>query len=278
MCATHLVSGTAESATPAFETLLVHLAVESHGLNQTGMFRLFCRAAGEYFGASGACCSFFSSQKGWIIGEVVGCQPWGSLGETLPTTAAECVELAQRTGKAVFCRLIRNEVPRQQEDCEQVEVAIPFLSHGRMLGAALLMWTGMTERLDVPPVEKLTLLGAFFSGLLDHTHLFDQVYRSRQQWVRVIDAIPSAIVVHNYIGNIVRINRPLADRVGAHPSKLIGRPIREVLGINGGVDAGICPLCSDSQEGIEGPVEIFANCSYLVSTTRMAGDLGADAQ
>ena len=278
MCATHLVSGTVESATPAFETLLVHLAVESHGLNQTGMFRLFCRAAGEYFGASGACCSIFSNQKGWIIGEVVGCQPWGRLGEALPAVVAESVGLAQSTGKAVLCRITSNEVLCQQEDSEHVEVAIPFLSHGRTLGAAVLVWTGLTDRSDEPPVEQLTLLVTFFSGLLDHTHLFDQVYRSRQQWVRVIDAIPDAIVVHNYMGNIVRINRPLADRVGVHPSKLIGRPIREVLGINGGVEAGICPLCSDSQEGIEGPVEIFANCSYLVSTTRMAGDLGADAQ
>src|SRR3981189_3763612 len=110
MCATHLVSGTVESATPAFETLLVHLAVESHGLNQTGMFRLFCRAAGEGFGARGGWCSIFSNQKGWIIGGGVGCQPWGRLGEALPTAAAERVALAQSTGKAVVCRITSNEV------------------------------------------------------------------------------------------------------------------------------------------------------------------------
>src|SRR6266566_5721870 len=133
MCATHLVSGTVESATPAFETLLVHLAVESHGLNQKGMFRLFCRAAGEFFCASGACCSSFSSQEGWIVGEVIGCQPWGSPGDKLPAAAAECVMLAQSTGKAAFCRRIPNEVLCQQEDRKHVEVAIPFLSHGRML-------------------------------------------------------------------------------------------------------------------------------------------------
>jgi len=52
----------------------------------------------------------------------------------------------------------------------------------------------------------------------------------------------------------------------------------EVLGINGGVEAGILPVVLDSQEGIEGPAEIFANCSYLVSTTQNGRDLGADAQ
>jgi two-component system NtrC family sensor kinase len=132
--------------------------------------------------------------------------------------------------------------------------------------------------MDEPLLEQLTMLGSFFAGLLDHAHLFDQVYRSRQQWVRVIDAIPDAIVVHDAVGNIVRINRPLADRVGVHPSKLIGRPIREVLGIDCGEATGFCPLCSDTQEGIEGPIELFAACSYLVSTTRMDRGPAADAQ
>jgi two-component system NtrC family sensor kinase len=134
------------------------------------------------------------------------------------------------------------------------------------------------DRPDEILLEQMTLLGPFFAGLLDHARLFDQVYRSRQQWVRVIDGIPDAIVVHDAEGNIVRINRPLAERVGVHPSKLIGRPIREVLGIHADEGAGFCPLCSDKQEGVEGPIEIFADCSFLVSTTRMARDLGADAQ
>jgi two-component system NtrC family sensor kinase len=127
-------------------------------------------------------------------------------------------------------------------------------------------------------LEQLTLLGTFFAGLLDNAHLFDQVYRSRQQWVRVIDAIPDAIVVHNAMGNIVRINQPLAKRVGVHPSRLIGRPIGEVLGINRRGSAAICPLCSDQQEVFEGPIEVFADCSYLVSTTRLIQELDADAQ
>jgi two-component system NtrC family sensor kinase len=131
---------------------------------------------------------------------------------------------------------------------------------------------------DEQLLEQLTLLGTFFAGLLNNAHLFDQVYRSRQQWVRVIDAIPDAIIAHDAIGNIVRINQALAKRVGSHPSRLVGRPIGEVLGINPRKNAGICPLCSDQQEVFEGPIEIFADCSYLVSTTRLTQELEADAQ
>jgi len=121
------------------------------------------------------------------------------------------------------------------------------------------------------------MLGTFFAGLLDHAHLFDQVYRSRQQWVRVIDAIPDAIVVHDALGNIVRINRrlpiELESSIQTHwPS------YPRSLGIDCGKVAGFCPLCSDTEEGIEGPIELFADCSYLVSTTRMDRDPGADAQ
>ena len=278
MCAAYRTSGTVESVNPAFEALLVHLAVESHGLSQSGMLRLFCGAAGKYFGASDACCASFFSREGWIIVETEGRQLWGCQGDSLSAATAERLDLAIRTGKAMFCETGANEFLCPQGDSEHSEVAVPFVSHGKSLGAALLLRSEATGRTDQLLVDQLTLLGTFFAVLLDHAHLFEQVYSSRQRWVRVIDAIPVPIIVHNAMGNIVRINRPLADRLGVHPSKLIGRPIREVLGMNGGEGAGFCPLCSDKQEGIEGPVEIFADCSYLVSTTKMGTDLGEDAQ
>jgi PAS domain S-box-containing protein len=278
MRATQLVSATTASESPSFETLLVRLVVESHGLNQSGMFRLFCRVAGEFFGASGACCCLFSSRDEWIVTETEGCQPWGTPGTALPSKVGKWVVRARRAGKAILCRTTSNEVLWRKGDAEFAQVAVPFLSHGELRGAALLLWPGAVNCVNEGSLEQLTNLGTFFAGLLDHVRLFDQVYRSRQQWVRVIDAIPDAIVVHDAEGNIARINQPLAERVGVHPSKLIGRPIREVLGIKGREGAGFCPLCSDKQEGVEGPVELFADSSFLVSTTRMALDLGADAQ
>jgi len=278
MCATHLATGTVESATPTFETLLVQLAIESHGLSQGGLFKLFCQAAGDHFGASGVCCSLFSRQTGWIVGETMGWQPWGKPGEPPPATLVEWLELAQSTGKATSRHSNVTEVVRLQHDSAHSAVAIPFVCHGESRGAALLFWRDPNLRADEQRLEQLTLLGTFFAGLLDNAHLFDQVYRSRQQWVRVIDAIPDAIVAHDAMGNIVRINQALAMRVGDHPSRLVGRPIGEVLGINPRKNAGICPLCSDQQEVFEGPIEIFADCSYLVSTTRLTQEVDADAQ
>ncbi len=152
---------------------------------------------------------------------------------------------------------------------------MPFLSHDEFLGAALVAWKGaadITEEL----LERLTLLGISFGGLLEHARLFEQVHGSRERWVRVIDAIPDSIIVHNPEGNIVRINRPLAARLGVHPSRLIGRPIHEVLGTKREEIAGLCPLCSNQPSGVEGPVELLADGSFLVSTTKMSPDEGAD--
>ena len=143
------------------------------------MFRLFCRAAGEYFGAAGTCCSYLSSRDEWIIGEAEGSQPWGSLGGTLPTATAEWVGLANSSRKAIFRPTHLNEVLCKQGDSERSQVVIPFLSQGKSLGAALMVWAESAARIDESVLEQLTMLGTFFAGLLDHAYLFDQVYRLR---------------------------------------------------------------------------------------------------
>jgi two-component system NtrC family sensor kinase len=153
---------------------------------------------------------------------------------------------------------------------------VPFFSGGEFLGAALVAWPG-AEDISEELLKRLTLLGISFAGLLEHARLFEQVHGSRERWLRVIDAIPDSIIVHTPEGNIVRINRPLAARLGVHPSKLIGRPIHEVLGTKPEGIAGLCPLCSDQPGGVEGPVELLADGSFLVSTTKMPRDEGEDA-
>src|SRR5258708_35776400 len=178
-----------------------------------------------------------------MIVETEGRELWGCKGDSISGATAERLDLAMRTGKAMVCETGANEFLCPQGDSEHSEVAVPFVSHGKSLGAALLLRSEATGRTDQLLVDQLTLLGTFFAVLLDHAHLFEQVFSSRQRWVRVIDAIPVPIIVHNAMGNIVRINRPLADSLRVHPSKLICRPIPEVLVMNRTEGAGLCPLC-----------------------------------
>jgi PAS domain S-box-containing protein len=259
----------------SFETLLAGLTSESCGLSQIELFRLFCQKLQNYFGANSVCCCRVSRQGVWHILESVGDPTCGAVGEVLSSSEAESLAQAQCGRKALSCRTALHEGLRKKGDGSLSQVAVPFLSHDEFLGAALVVFKGAPD-IDEELLEKLTLLGISFGGLLEHARLFEQVHGSRERWVRVIDAIPDSIIVHNPKGNIVRINRPLAARLGVHPSKLIGRPIQEVLGTKRGEIDAHCPLCSDQPGGVEGPVELLADGSFLVSTTKMSPDEGAD--
>ena len=260
----------------SFETLLARLASESCGLSQNELFRLFCQTVRESFGSSGVCCCRSSRQGGWRILESAGHSNWGLPGEILSSNATEYLSQAQRFQKSFVCRTSSPEAVRLPEDDETFHVAVPFLSHGECLGAALAAWPVAAD-ISAEHLERLTLLGFSFGGLLEHARLFEQVHSSRERWVRVIDSIPDSIVVHNTEGNIVRINRPLAARLGVHPSRLIGRPIQEVLATRLEESSGLCPLCSAQPGGVEEPVELLADGSFLVSTTKLSPDEGEDA-
>ena len=260
----------------SFETLLARLTSESCGLNQSELFRLFCHTARQSFGASGVCCCRDFPQGVWQILESGGHSPWGNQGEILPLSAAESLAEAQRIQKSIVFPAPSQDAIRLRTEDGILQVAVPFVSHGESLGAALVAWQGAAD-ISEELLERLTLLGISFGGLLQHARLFEQVHSSRERWVRVIDAIPDSIVVHNPEGNIVRINRPLAARLGVHPSRLIGRPIHEVLGTRLEKVAGICPLCSGQPGGVAGPVDLLADGSFLVSTTKLSPDEGADA-
>src|SRR5882672_2714109 len=242
---TKFVSGNV--ASPPFETLLARLATESQGLTPSAMFETFCRFAGQSFQVSGVCCCIFSSRDQWTVAATYGINAWGDRGEPLSPSVVNWAERARRDGRTVLCRVAGTEGSRNPES-GSAEVVVPFLNRDELLGVAILSWTGTVERPAEILLQRLTLLGTFFAALLDHARLFEQVFRSREKWLRVIDAIPDAIVVHDDQGNIVRINRPLAERMGVHPSELIGRPICHVLPAAADRPAGACPFCRDNEE------------------------------
>ncbi len=275
MCATTRVVSSPLASRP-FETLLTRLVTESQGISPNTMFETFCHSAGEFFETSGVSCCAFSSRDGWTIAANHGNCPWGAPGEPLAPSMEEWVEKARRNQNVTPCCPATNDSSAGSES-QFTEIVVPFLNQGQILGAAVLSWAALAPPSDVL-TDRLTLLGTFFAGLLDHAQLFEQVFRSRENWLRVIDSIPDSIIVHDDRGRIVRINRALSGRVGVHPSKLIGRPIGDVLPIAANDAPGGCPFCGGGKEGIDGPVELFSDCSFLVSTTRLAQYSDREAQ
>jgi PAS domain S-box-containing protein len=267
VCATRPIHRVSEVASSSFETLLARLISESCGLSQSELLRLFCRTVQEFFGASGVCCCRVSRQGDWRILESAGHCPWGTPGDLVSSGGAESLDRAERERTAVACPSTSSNATRLHVSGASSQVAVPLVGQGASLGAALVACPSEAE-ISRELVERLTLLGVSFGGLLEHARLFEQVHSSRERWVRVIDTIPDSIIVHDPDGKIVRINRPLAARLGVHPSRLIGRPIHEVLGTGPQGVAGYCPLCPNQPEG-GGPVELLADGNFLVSTTKM---------
>ena len=251
--------------------------MESQGLSPNTMFETFCHSAGQFFETSGVSCCAFSSRDGWTIAANYGNCPWGAPGEPLAPSMEEWVEKARRNQKVTPCSMAANDAATCSET-QFTEMVVPFLSQGQLRGAAIMSWTAAVTRPPDALVDRLTLLGTFFAGLLDNAQLFEQVFRSRENWLRVIDSIPDSIIAHDDQGRIVRINRALSGRVGVHPSKLIGRPIGDVLPIAANDAPCGCPFCGAAKDGIEGPIDLFSDCSFLVSTTRLAQYSDREAQ
>ena len=262
----------------SFETLLARLTGESCGLNQGGLLELFCHTAQEFFGAGAICCCRGSGEGEWRITMSAGVPVWGIQGEAFSPGAGGWLAQAFEHRKATPCHFPPRERAGHQGTTKWTQIAVPLSSRGELFEGALLGWQDTQNIQPEKLLRQLTLLGSFFSGLLEQSRLFAQVYNSRERWVRVIDAIPDSIIVHNREGEIVRINRPLAERLGVHPSKLIGRPITEVLGTGPEGRSGLCPHCLDQPGGTQGPVELLADGSFLVSTTKMNAEDHADAQ
>ena len=275
MCAVTVAHEATEPIRLPLETLLARLPLESCGLREGDLFRLFCRKAQELFRATSVCCCKASLGGDWRVATTTGEPSWGSEGDILPPVVAEPLAQARFLGMPILCES-QAHAPSGRIGQGGMQVALPFVGDRECFGAALVSWVSPSDFPAGETIEQLNLLAISFGGLLQQASLFEQVHSSRERWVRVIDAIPDSIVVHNPQGEIVRINRPLAARLGVHPSKLIGLPIHEVLGLaKGEGSAGACPLCAESQTEAAHPIEILADGSFLVSTTKLPLDEGA---
>src|SRR5262245_64011879 len=60
------------------------------------------------------------------------------------------------------------------------------------------------------------------SVALDNCRLFSRIYQANRHWLEIFDAIEDLIVVHDEGNRVLRVNRSLADSIGARPPELIG--------------------------------------------------------
>jgi two-component system NtrC family sensor kinase len=149
-------------------------------------------------------------------------------------------------------------------------------SDGALLGALCVVDLG--RDLSATERQLLEALAGHASVALENVRLFSRVERSRKQWVEDVDAISDFIVVHDHAGAVLRLNRALADLLGARPTEVIGRDIGQLELLDAPVQPGRCPFCRNARVAVEEFIHTAGDRTYLVSTSRIHSAEEEDAR
>ena len=78
---------------------------------------------------------------------------------------------------------------------------------------------------------------------------FTRMDQANRHWVEIFDAISDFIVAHDEAGNVLRVNRSLADFIGVQPQALIGVNMSALLASGEAPPRRSCPFCREHQRG-----------------------------
>src|SRR3984893_7847077 len=103
-------------------------------------------------------------------------------------------------------------------------------SHGtlvRLLGASGglvgVLWLGDREQRPADEDNQvLHAIAGHAAVALENARLFTRMDQANRHWVEIFDAISDFIVAHDEAGNVLRVNRSLAEFIGVQPQALIG--------------------------------------------------------
>lgn len=140
-------------------------------------------------------------------------------------------------------------------------------TEGELLGALCLVdWEKKISKKDRGLIEALA---EHASVALENSRLFSRIEHSKRQWVEDFDAISDLIVVHDPANVIVRVNRSLADAVGARPSELVGKSTRALSVIAAHERQPDCPFCGEPGSSQQESVLASGARAFLISSSRI---------
>ncbi len=120
--------------------------------------------------------------------------------------------------------------------------------------------------------QLLQAIAGHASVALENARFFTRMDRANRHWMEIFDAISDFIVVHDEAGNVLRVNRSLADFIGIAPQELIGVNMCALLAIGNDAPLHACPFCrTTSGADADEYVHPVLQRSYLVSTSRVHG-------
>jgi len=117
--------------------------------------------------------------------------------------------------------------------------------------------------------QLLQAIAGHASVALENAHFFARMEQANRHWTEIFDAITDFIVAHDESGNVLRVNRSLADFIGVQPHELIGVNMSALLAMGSQAALGPCPFCRSAGAGTDEFVHPVLERAFWVSTSRV---------
>jgi PAS domain S-box-containing protein len=117
--------------------------------------------------------------------------------------------------------------------------------------------------------QLLQAIAGQVSVTLENGRFFARMEQANRHWIEIFDAIPDFVVAHDQFGNVLRVNRSLADFIGVQPQQLIGINMGALLTVGGNPPLRSCPFCRSSAGLADEYVHPGLDRTYLVSTSEV---------
>ena len=104
---------------------------------------------------------------------------------------------------------------------------------------------------------------------LENARFFTRMEQANRHWIEIFDSISDFIVAHDESGNVLRVNRSLADFIGVPPQQLIGLNMGALLATGATLPSRSCPFCRSTGNSTDEYLHPVLGRTYLVSTSRV---------
>src|SRR6185437_11021624 len=158
----------------------------------------------------------------------------------------------------------------QGSSWNEVTIAMLAGGSGEILGALCL--ADCQNCCSSEDQQALQAIAGQAAVSLENTQFFTRLEQSNRHWIEIFDSIGDFIVAHDASGNVLRVNRALADFIGVQPAQLIGLNMATLLSTGApGALPFSCPFCRPTGDWSDEYVHPTLERTFLVSTSKVHG-------
>jgi two-component system NtrC family sensor kinase len=140
-------------------------------------------------------------------------------------------------------------------------------SNGELLGTLCLV--DRNEPLREEDRQLLQAVAGQAAVSLENSRFITRIEQANRHWIEIFDSISDFIVAHDESGNVLRVNRSLADFIGVQPQQLIGLNMGALLATGGNPPVRACPFCRNNGTLTDEYLHPVLERTFLVSSSQV---------